>query len=148
MGIVSVHYNGYHITTDKTLMDTSAIHKWLSERSHWAIGMPFDTFKTSFDNSHCIGVLNDKEQVGFARITTDYATFGYLADVYIIEAHRGLGLSKAMMKALFAQEWVARCRRFLLATRDAHELYRASGFTELKYPERMMEILRTDIYNR
>lgn len=139
-------YNGYLITTDKSLMDKQAIHHWLSTQSYWANGIPFDVFESSFDHSYCIGGLLRGEQVAYARLVTDFATFGYLADVFVIEAHRGNGLSKIMMDTLFQLEWVKKLRRIMLATRDAQALYERSGFTNCRYPERIMEISRPDLY--
>jgi GNAT superfamily N-acetyltransferase len=143
---VTVDYNGYTITTDKNLMKVSDVHRWLSEVSYWSKGIPFETFNTSFDNSYCIGVLIGDKQIGFARLITDYAVFGYLADVYVEETHRGKGISKKMLDILFDMDWVQGLRGIKLATADAHGLYERYGFTECKHPERIMEISRPDIY--
>ncbi|MCF8449667.1 MAG: GNAT family N-acetyltransferase [Taibaiella sp.] len=140
-------YNGYTITTDKSLMLLNDIHQWLSEEAYWSEGILFDRVKTAFDNSYCIGAVKDGRQVAYARLVTDYATFAYLADVYVAEAHRGKGISKKMMEILFEQDWVMRLRRMMLATINAHGLYRQYGFSECKYPERLMEkLLPPDIY--
>ena len=138
--------DGYLITSDKTKMHVEQIHRWLSTQAYWCLNVPLETVQTAFDHSFCIGVLLDNEQVGFARLVTDYATFGYLADVYVTEPHRGKGLSKKMMEVLMNIEWVCKLRRISLATRDAHELYKQFGFTPLFQPERMMEIKRSDLY--
>jgi len=94
----------------------------------------------------CFGVYRGAAQVGFARVITDQATFAYLADVYILEPHRGRGLSKRLMRYIVSRPQLRGLRRFMLVTRDAHELYRQFGFTELANPARMMEILRPDVY--
>jgi GNAT superfamily N-acetyltransferase len=139
-------YGEYFITTDKRRMDEIAVHKWLSESSYWAKGLPFGKFKTGFDHSFCIGALMQGEQVGYGRLITDYATFAYLADVYVLESHRGKGISKQMMKLLFEQDWVKGLRRIMLATTDAHVLYRQIGFTALSNPEKLMEIVHPNPY--
>ena len=143
---VKIEYKGYTITTDKTEMQAEAIHKWLTEQSYWAKHIPFDIVKTSFDNSFCIGILKNNEQVGYGRLITDYATFAYLADVYVTEPHRGIGLSKKMMEILLEQDWVKGLRKIMLATLDAHGLYAQYGFTPMLISERYMEISRPIIY--
>ena len=143
---MTVDYNGYIITTDKQLMNVHEVHKWLTEKAYWCEGIPFETVKTTFDNSFCIGVLIDGKQVAYARLITDYAVFGYLADVYVEEEHRGKGISKKMMEILFNLDWVKKLRGIKLATRDAHGLYEQFGFTACKNPGGIMEITRPDIY--
>ncbi|RYD56418.1 MAG: GNAT family N-acetyltransferase [Sphingobacteriales bacterium] len=143
---INIEYNGYLITTDKALLQPEAIHRWLSEESYWSKHIPFSVVKTAFDHSYCIGVLKDGVQVGYARFVTDYATFAYLADVYVEEAHRGQGLSKKMMEVLMELGWVKGLRRIMLATLDAHGLYEQFGFTAPAIPERCMEITRPVIY--
>ena len=125
-----------------------AVHKWLSESSYWEKGIPFEKVKTSFDQSFCIGALMNDEQVGYGRLITDYTTFAYLADVYVLENHRGKGISKQMMTLLFEQDWVKGLRRIMLATSDAHGLYRQIGFTSLGHPEKLMEIVHPNIYQQ
>lgn len=143
---ISIQHNGYTITSDKALLQVPAIHKWLSEESYWAKGIPEELVQQTVQNSFAVGILKDDEQVGFARVITDYATFGYLADVYITEPHRGQGLSKALMQFIMQQEWVKGLRRMMLATRDAHTLYEQFGFTAIAKPERLMEILLSNPY--
>ncbi|MBX2907200.1 MAG: GNAT family N-acetyltransferase [Taibaiella sp.] len=140
-------FEGFIITTDKGLMKVSDIHRWLSEEAYWSKEIPFETVQTAFENSYCVGVLLGDRQVGFGRLVTDYATFAYLADVYVEEAHRGKGLSKRMMEILFSMEWVKGLRRMMLSTIHAHELYRKYGFTACRYPDRLMEVLLSpDMY--
>lgn len=136
-------FKDYTITTDKSLMKVSDIHRWLSQEAYWCMEIPYDTVKTAFENSYCIGILFGDNQVGFARLVTDYASFAYLADVYVEEAHRGCGLSKRMMEILFSLDWVKGLRRIMLSTIHAHELYRKYDFTSCRYPDRLMEILRS-----
>ena len=138
--------NNYSVTTDRTLLDVHTIHRYLSEESYWAQDIPFEAVKQSFDHSFVIGVLHGTVQVGYARLVTDYVTFGYLADVYVLEAHRGQGLSKKMMEVLMALPWVGSLRHLLLATADAHGLYAQFGFSAPARPERLMQIIRPNIY--
>jgi GNAT superfamily N-acetyltransferase len=142
MHLITESYNGYVVTTDKGQMILGDIHRWLSEEAYWSKGIPFEMVKTAFENSYCIGVLKEGKQVAYARLVTDYATFAYLADVYVEEVHRGTGLSKKMMEMLFEQDWVKGLRRIMLATIQTHGLYRKYGFSESRYPERLMEKLR------
>jgi GNAT superfamily N-acetyltransferase len=106
---------------------------------HWE--HPVELVRRSIENSLVFGVYADDEQVGFARVVTDYATFAYLADVFVLEAHRGRGLAKWMMEVITSHPRLQGFRRWMLATRDAHELYRKYGFAELERPEIFMEIV-------
>jgi GNAT superfamily N-acetyltransferase len=137
----------YAITTDAKRLDVQAIHGFLS-RSYWSSGVPLAVVQRAIDHSLCFGLFHHAEQVGFARVISDRATFAYLADVYVLEAHRGRGLSKWLMQTLRAHPDLQGLRRFMLATRDAHELYRRFGFTELTFPARLMEVLDLDVYTR
>lgn len=135
----------YEITTDVKRFDVDAIHAFLS-RSYWSPGVPRATVERAIANSLCFGVLRDTRQVGFGRVVTDRATFAYLADVYVLEEHRGKGLAKRLMDAVVAHPDLQGLRRMLLATRDAHTLYARYGFRSLAAPERMMEIHRPNAY--
>jgi GNAT superfamily N-acetyltransferase len=136
----------YTISSDVSMLDVEEIHRYLSEESYWSKNIPLSVVNASIENSFCIGAYYKGEQIGFARIITDYATFGYLADVYILEGHRGKGLSKKLMKFILKLDWVKSLRRFMLATVDAHGLYRQFGFKEFLHPSRMMEINQPGIY--
>ncbi len=143
---VQISYLDYIISSDKTLLQIFDVHSFLSTESYWSKNIPKQTVEKAIENSFCIGVYFDSKQVGFARIISDYATFGYLADVYILQEHRGKGISKAMMKAILALDWVKGLRRFTLATLDAQGLYSQFGFFCPKNPERLMEISKPGIY--
>ena len=143
---VTIDFKGYTLTTDKEQMKVQDVYTWLSEESYWCTGIPFEIFKTTFDNSFCIGAIVGGRQIAYARFITDYATFAYLADVYVEEGHRGLGISKKMMEILMDLNWVKELRRIMLATRDAQQLYAQFGFTNCKNPERIMELVRPNIY--
>lgn len=140
------HKDDFTINTDKSILSLEYIHQYLSEQSYWAKGIPIDTVKKAIENSLCFGVYKGTQMVGFARVISDYATFAYLADVFIDEAFRGLGLSKWLMEAILAHPELQGLRRFMLATRDAHGLYRQFNFTELANPEYMLAIVNSDVY--
>lgn len=135
----------YEITTDPTRLDAGAIHAFLAQ-SYWSHGIPRAVVERAIAGSLCFGVLADGAQVGFARVVTDRATFAYLADVYVLEAHRGRGLAKRLMEAVLAHPELQGLRRMMLATRDAHSLYAQFGFVPLSAPDRLMEVLRPDVY--
>lgn len=136
----------YTITTDKAKFSLDYIHQYLSEQSYWAAGIPLTTVQKSVEGSLCFGVFKEEQMIGFARVITDKATFGYLADVFIDEAYRGRGLSKWLMEVIIQHPDLQGLRRLLLATRDAHGLYRRFGFTDLTYPELYMQIHNPDVY--
>ncbi|SHN27413.1 N-acetylglutamate synthase, GNAT family [Duganella sacchari] len=134
------------ITTDKAALDLPMIHQFLSERSTWAIGIPLALVERAIDNSLCFGAYLDGRQVGFARVTTDYATFAYLADVFVLEPERGKGYSKQLVEAVLSHADLQGLRRFMLATSDAHELYTRYGFTPPARPATLMERYFPNIY--
>ncbi|MFO7257005.1 MAG: GNAT family N-acetyltransferase [Bacteroidota bacterium] len=141
-------YNGYTISTDKSRLDVDYIHRYISVDSYWGRHIPASVVRASIANSFCVGAYKEQQQVGFARLITDYATFGYLADVFVDEAHRGRGLSKQIVSLIMSQPFVGGLRRLMLGTRDAHRLYARYGFTKLKNPDAFMEIHRPDIYSQ
>lgn len=130
----------YIISTDKKKLNVTYIHHYLSEESYWAKNIPLEIVKQSIEGSFCFGVYHDHKQVGFARVITDYATFGYLADVFIDKDYRGLGLSKELMKFIMEQDFIKKLRRFRLATLDAHSLYSQFGFESMEGNKRLMGI--------
>ena len=129
----------YLISTDRNRLDVRIIHDFLAKHSYWAEGRSVDTVTRSLDNSLNFGVYKDEEQVGFARVVTDYATFAWLADVFILESYRGQGLSKWLLDVILSHPELRGFRRWVLATKDAHGLYLQYGFTELRDPSRWME---------
>jgi GNAT superfamily N-acetyltransferase len=131
---------GYTITDDRNRVDLAVVHGYLSRSSYWAIGRPLETVRRSVENSLCFSVFSPAgEQVGFARLVTDHATFAWLCDVFILEEHRGRGLSKRLMEAIVSHPDLATIKRIALRTRDAHGLYRPYGFTEITQIETWME---------
>jgi N-acetylglutamate synthase-like GNAT family acetyltransferase len=136
----------YEISTDAHRLNVEVIHNFLAQESYWSPGIPRAVVERAVQNSLCFGVYHRAAQVGFARVVTDKSTFALLADVFILSAHRGKGLSKWLMRCVVGHEDLQGLRRFLLLTSDAHGLYRQFGFKELENPPRFMEILRQDIY--
>lgn len=128
-------------------MDLDIIHSCLV-RAYWSEGIPKETVKTAMENSLCFGIFQDDKQVGFARVVSDFSTYAYLCDVFVLEDYRGKGLSKCLLEEIMAHPKLQGLRRFSLATRDAHELYKKFGFTELKAPDRFMEIHKPNVYKR
>jgi GNAT superfamily N-acetyltransferase len=127
------------ISTDKHRLDVDFVHAYLSGESYWAKGRSRAVTEKAIANSLCFGVYDGDLQIGFARVVTDFATFGWLADVFIDETYRGRGLGKRLIEAVINHEDLLNIKRLLLATRDAHELYRRyGGFEPLSSPERWM----------
>ena len=139
--------DGYLISTDKRLLDVAVIHGFLAG-SYWAAGIPLEIVKRSIDRSLAFGLYEGDRQVGFARVITDYATFAYLADVFILEEYRGRGLGSWLIEAVMSHPELQGLRRWMLVTRDAHGLYRKAGFADLKKPESIMEKTDPRIYSR
>ena len=134
--------DGFVITTNPARLDVDAIYAYLS-RVYWANTRSRDAVERSLKNSLCFGLYEGDKQIGLVRVISDYATFAYVCDVYVLEAYQGNGLGTWLMKVVMAHPDLQGLRRWLLATRDAHSLYRKSGFTALEAPERWMEILTT-----
>ena len=135
----------YEITTDASRLDVDAIHDFLS-KTYWSPGVPKSKVARAIANSICFGVFLGSKQVGFARVITDRATFAYLADVYILEEHRGKGLAHEVIQKIMQHSDLQGLRRMLLATRDAHSLYARHGFKRLAAPDRMMELHNPSVY--
>ena len=139
---------GYAISDDPARLDLDVIHRFIGESSYWAQGIPRAVLERALRHSLCWGVYAGAAQVGFARVTTDRATFAYLADVFILPDHRGRGLSKALVAAILAHPELQGLRRWMLVTADAQSLYQSFGFTPVAKPERYMEIHRPGIYRQ
>ncbi len=135
----------YLISTDKNRLDLAVIHDFLAT-SYWATGVPVDVVKRSIEHSLTFGVYKGEQQIGFARVITDYATYAYLSDVFILEPFRGQGLSKWLMDVIVAHPDLQGLRRWALHTRDAHGLYQKVGFSEPAYPDRYMERFFPNVY--
>jgi len=135
------------LSTDPGQLDVDFIHGFLTQ-SYWAKGIPREVVARSIENSLCFGVYAQGKQVAFARIISDFATYAYLGDVFVIEPYRGHGLGKWMMECIRQHPRLQGLRRWTLLTRDAHGLYEQFGFTPLKKPERYMELHDPEVYER
>jgi GNAT superfamily N-acetyltransferase len=133
------------LSTDPERLDLNVIHGFLTA-SYWAKGISREVVARSIENSLCFGVYKEAQQVGFARVISDFATFAYVADVFVLEAFRGPGLGKWMMEAIMRHPQLQGLRRWTLATRDAHPLYAQFGFTPLKKPDNFMELHNPNVY--
>ena len=143
--LVEITRDGYLFSNDPARLQVRVIHGFLT-RCYWAEGIPEETVRRSIAHSSCFGVYAGDQQVGFARVITDRATFAYLADVFVLPAHRGRGLAEQLLRVILADPDLQGLRRFLLATRDAHGLYAKLGFSAIAKPEIWMEIAQPDIY--
>jgi GNAT superfamily N-acetyltransferase len=137
--------DGLTISTDRSRLDRDAIHEFL-RGSYWAKGIPRELVDRAINNSLCFGLYDGDRLVGFARVITDHATFAYLSDVFVLESHRGRGLGTWFMESVLSHPDLQNLRRWMLATADAHGLYRRVGFTALSKPERIMEKLLANAY--
>ena len=129
----------YTISTDNARLDIKTIHDFIANHSYWGQGRVVEVVQRALDHSLNFGLYIGKEQVGFARVVTDYATFAWVADVFVVPEHRGRGLSKWLMEIILAHPQLQGFRRWVLATKDAHSLYERFGFIPLHRPERWME---------
>jgi GNAT superfamily N-acetyltransferase len=130
------------ISTDRDRVDRDAVHRFLAEDSYWAAGVTREVVDRSIDESLAFGLFVGGEQAGFARAVTDGATFAWIADVFVLPAHRGRGLGKRLVEAVLAHPDVVGARRVLLGTQDAHGLYARYGFEVVDHPERYLLLRR------
>ncbi len=144
---ITLTKDGFSLGTDPAQLDIDVIHNFLTN-SYWAWGIPRDVVVRSIENSLCFGIYEGPRQVGFARVISDFATYAYIGDVFILESHRGRGLSQWMMEAIVSHPKLQNLRRWTLLTRDAHGLYAKFGFTQIVSPERYMELHNPDVYKR
>jgi GNAT superfamily N-acetyltransferase len=139
--------DNYTVSSDKSLLNSDVIHGYLS-RSYWAEDIPKDIVDKAIDNSLCFGVYNKEKQVGFARVISDFTTFAYLADVFILEEERGKGLSKWLVECILKHEQLQGLRNFCLLTRDAHSLYERYGFKKLENPGNFLARKTDNFYKK
>lgn len=137
----------FSISTDKRRLDRAMIHRFLTT-CYWAKGIPRKTVERSIENSLCFGIYQNNQQVGFARVISDFATYAYIGDVFIVEHYRGRGLGKLLMTSIIEYPDLQGLRRWALVTKDAHSLYAQFGFQPVKSPERHMEIFDGEVYRR
>ena len=143
---INIYKDEFCISTDKTKLDIDSIHEFLSTKAYWSLNIPKDRVQISIQNSLCFGVYKKEQQIGFARVITDFSTIAYLGDVYILEAFRGTGLSKWLMQTIMGYPYLQGLRRWILLTGDAHELYRKFGWTDIADPTKWMELHNKDVY--
>lgn len=129
----------YTISTDKSQIDITAVHSYLSNKSYWAKGIKLSQVAKAIEHSLCFGVYYNKQQIGLARVVTDFVRMAYLADVFIMEVHQGKGLGKRLMTTIMEHPDLQGVSRWILLTRDAHGLYKQYGFVEPPNPEWYME---------
>lgn len=146
MEIVEYAFGEFSITTDKSKLDIVAIHDFLSKHSGWSDHIPIDRVKTSIENSLNFGLFHQGEQIGFARVISDFSTIAYLGDIYVLENYRGQGLSKKLMDAVIGHPNLQGLRRWILLTSTADWLYEKYGFTKLPKPEVYMELYNPNVY--
>lgn len=148
MQIITETKGDFTITTERAKMDLSVIHNYLSNEAYWCKNIPLDRVKTSVENSLNFGLFHKGKQIGYARIITDFSTIAYLGDVFILEEFRGQGLSKWLMEKIMSHPNLQGLRRWVLLTRDAHELYKKFGWTNIVNPEKWMEKTNLNVYNK
>jgi GNAT superfamily N-acetyltransferase len=139
---------GYVVSTDASRLDLAAVHDYLCNHSYWCRGIPLETLQRALENSLCFNLLHGSRQVGLARVISDRATYAYLCDVYVLEAHRGRGHGRWLIECVSRHADLQGLRRMSLVTADAHNLYAGFGFVQLAKPERHMEKLEPEIYLR
>ena len=145
--IVERRSGNYYVSSDPEKIDLKFVHNWLANESYWSNGIPLKLLERTIDNSFCFGVYHDKAgQVGFGRVVTDYSTFAWVTDVFIITEHRGQGLSVLLMKAILEHPEMRVIRRWLLGTDLAHGLYRKLGFQDLDHPENFLTLHHSNMY--
>ncbi|HEY0744469.1 MAG TPA: GNAT family N-acetyltransferase [Chryseosolibacter sp.] len=144
---LTIYNNEFCISTDKTRLDIDSIHTFLSTQAYWSINVPKARVKTAIENSLCFGVYKNGEQIGFARVLTDFAAIAYLGDVYILEEHRGYGLSKWLIQTIMSHPELQGLRRWILLTKDAHGLYRQFGWKDIADPSKWMEVHNKNVYS-
>jgi ribosomal protein S18 acetylase RimI-like enzyme len=137
---------GFEVSDDRARLDLGAVHRFISRESYWAAGISESLLARAIAHSLCFGAYREGAQVGFARVVTDRATFGYLCDVYVDREHRGRGLGKWLVACVLEHPDLQGLRRIALMTRDAHDLYRPFGFRSMPEATRYLEIHRPDVY--
>src|ERR1700686_4013361 len=144
--VVESRWGEFSVSTDRARLNQDVIHAFLTN-CYWAKGIPREVVARSIEHSLCFGIYDGSgAQVGFARVVSDFATVAYLGDVFVLESHRGRGLSRWLMQCIVQHPALQNLRRWILLTRDAHGLYAQFGFTPVKSPERYMELHRPDVY--
>ena len=137
----------FKISTDKNLLNVSAMHAYLSKESYWAKNISEARIKIACENSLCFGVYDAEKQIGLARVITDFAVHAHISDVYILPSYQGQGLGKWLMACVMQHPDLQQLRRWALGTKDAHDLYKQFGFTALNKPDRSMELRNLKVFD-
>jgi GNAT superfamily N-acetyltransferase len=143
---LNLQKGAFQLSTDPNRMDLTVIHDFLAHQSYWAKNIPFEIVQKSVQNSLNFGVFQGETQIGYARVVTDFATFAYLGDVFVLPAFRGQGLSKWLMETVMNHPELQGLRRWMLLTADAHGLYQQFGWKPIEKPERYMEKSKPHFY--
>jgi GNAT superfamily N-acetyltransferase len=146
-GYRSYYKDGFCISTENARLDLCAIHHFLSTEAYWSLNIPFSRVEAAVAHSLNFGLFQKEQQIGFARIVSDFSTVAYLADVYVLPEFRGRGLSKWLMQTIREYPELQGLRRWILTTKDAHGLYKQFGWKSVAFPDRWMEVLDRDVYN-
>ncbi|MGA0555795.1 GNAT family N-acetyltransferase [Larkinella sp. VNQ87] len=147
--MTDIQQGKFMISTDPSRLQFDVIYDFLANRSYWATGISRETLKKQMEHSTLhFGLYEGENQIGYAQVLTNYTSFAYLGNVFVLEEYRGQGLSKWLMATILSHPDLQVIRRWLLATRDAHGLYRQFGFTELSKPETIMEKYDDDAIRR
>lgn len=146
MEIVNEKRGDFTISTDRAKLNLTVIHNFLSNEAYWSKNIPYDRVKTSADNSLNFGLYHKEEQIGYARVISDFSTIAYLGDVFVLNEFRGQGLSKWLMEKVISHPNLQGLRRWILLTGDAHELYKKYGWSNIAYPEKWMERINPTVY--
>ncbi len=145
---VTLYKEEFCISTNKEKLDVDSIHAFLSTQAYWCLHIPKHRVESSIQHSLCFGVYQNKKQIGFARVISDFSTIAYLGDVYILEEYRGKGLSKWLMEVIMNHPDLQGLRRWILLTGDAHGLYRQFGWTDIADPTKWMELHDKNAYSK
>ena len=148
MSYRSFYKNGYCISTEKARLDIKAIHHFLSTQAYWSLNIPLSRVEEAVAHSLNFGLYVKEQQIGFARVISDFSSVAYLGDVYVLPDYRGRGLSKWLMQTIMEYPELQGLRRWILSTADAHGLYKQFGWKPVAYPDRWMELHNRDVYNR
>ncbi|OFX21042.1 MAG: GNAT family N-acetyltransferase [Bacteroidetes bacterium GWA2_31_9] len=148
METINISKGDYLISTDKSMLNLNVIHDFIANKSYWGKNIPFETVKTSVENSLNFGLYHKKKLIGNARVISDFSTIAYLGDVFVLEEFRGQGLSKWLIETVVSHPNLQGLRRWILLTSDAHELYKKYGWKIVEKPENWLEKHNPDIYQK
>ena len=148
MDNITVKKDDYVITTDKSMMDVKMIHKFLANESYWSKNIPLERVKKAIENSLNFGIFYKEKQIGFARVISDFSTIAYLGDLFILKEYRGQGLARLLLEQVMNYPELKGLRRWILLTKEAHDLYQQYGWAMVARPESWMEIHDPQVYSK